>query len=282
MAKQKQLFKASELAELAAAKDAAKNATPNHASDRRKRSNGIATTDLVFSAYVSDNAAVFPEILKLHVPEATVVADITFGKGVFWKNVQSGYKVLGSDIDLKKDLRPKDFISLANKVDCRDLPYKDETLDCIVFDPPYMEGLYRKTEKNLAGAGTHDAFRTSYSSGKVTTSGPKWHDAVLDVYIKTGYECSRCLKQKGILIVKCQDEVSANKQRLTHVEIISAYEQMGFYTKDLFVVVRKNRAGVSRLIKQEHARKMHSYFLVFQKKRSPVSSIVNLPNSNKK
>jgi hypothetical protein len=49
------------------------------------------------------------------------------------------------------------------------------------------------------------------------------------------------------------------------IEIINEYEAMGFYTKDLFVVVRPNKPAVSRLIKQEHARKNHSYFLVFVK-----------------
>ena len=67
------------------------------------------------------------------------------------------------------------------------------------------------------------------------------------------------------MIVKCQDEVSANRQWLTHVEIINHYEQLGFYTKDLFIVVRQNKAGISRLKKQVHARKNHSYFLVFVK-----------------
>jgi hypothetical protein len=40
---------------------------------------------------------------------------------------------------------------------------------------------------------------------------------------------------------------------------------LGFYTKDLFVVVRLNQPGVSRLKKQVHARKNHSYFIVFVK-----------------
>jgi len=73
------------------------------------------------------------------------------------------------------------------------------------------------------------------------------------------------LRANGVLIVKCQDEVSANRQWLTHVEIINQFEKMGFYTKDLFVVVRTNKVGISRLIKQKHARKNHSYFLVFVK-----------------
>src|SRR5947209_20274800 len=78
-------------------------------------------------------------------------------------------------------------------------------------------------------------------------------------------EAHRVLRDNGILIVKCQDEVSANRQNLTHVEIINEYEKLGFYTKDLFIVVRQNKPVVSRLKKQVHARKNHSYFLVFSK-----------------
>ena len=128
-----------------------------------------------------------------------------------------------------------------------------------------MEGLFRKSEDHLAGGGSHAAFRDRYSAGLATADGPKWHDAVLDLYFRAGREAVRALKPNGVLIVKCQDEVSANRQRLTHVEIITAFEPMGLYTKDLFVVVRTNAPGVSRLKKQVHARKNHSYFLVFVK-----------------
>ena len=250
---------------------------------RKKRvAGGKPTTDLVFSAYAGDNSIIFPKILDLHVPKDSLIADVTYGKGVFWKSVPSGrYRVLGSDISLKKGLRVPDFIKLSDKVDCRSLPYDDGSLNCVVLDPPYMEGLYRSSEGNLAGDGTHAAFRHHYSSGKTTHDGPKWHDAVVDVYMKAGRESYRCLKDNGICIVKCQDEVSANKQRLTHVEIITGYESLGFYTKDLFVVVRQNKAGVSRLIKQEHARKMHSYFLVFQKRKVKISSVVSLSTQPK-
>jgi hypothetical protein len=49
---------------------------------------GKPTTDLVFSAYTADNSQVFPIILELHVPKDSVVADVTYVKGVFWKNVR--------------------------------------------------------------------------------------------------------------------------------------------------------------------------------------------------
>ena len=115
--------------------------------------------------------------------------------------------------------------------------------------------------------GTHGAFRNHYSNGDEVpvTGGGKWHAAVLDLYFDAGREARRILRDRGVLIVKCQDEVSANRQNLTHVEIINEYEKMGLYCKDLFVVVRKNRPGMSRVLKQVHARKNHSYFLVFIK-----------------
>jgi hypothetical protein len=247
----------------------------------RRSAGGVPTTDLVFSAYMTDNAEVFPKILALHVPKGATVADVTFGQGVFWKNVRSGdYALLASDIDAKEGhgVFPSKPIEVQNGIDCRSLPYKDASLDAVVLDPPYMEGLYRKEKDHLAGSGTHSSFRHAYSNGKATEEGgPKWHDAVVDMYLKAGWEAYRVLKKEGVLIVKCQDEVSANKQRLTHVEIVTAYEAMGFYTKDLFVLVRVNRAGVSRLKKQEHARKNHSYFLVFQKRKVKISSVVSSP-----
>ena len=50
------------------------------------------------------------------------------------------------------------------------------------------------------------------------------------------------------------------------MELLLEYERMGFAAEDLFVVVRNNRPGVSRMVRQVHARKNHSYFLVFWKR----------------
>ncbi|MBI1903822.1 MAG: site-specific DNA-methyltransferase [Planctomycetia bacterium] len=217
---------------------------------RRRVAGGVTTTAVTLTAHVGGNAEVFPIVLGLHVPEGSTVADVTYGKGVFWTKVgRTKYRLLPTD--------------LQTGVDCRKLPYDAQSIDCVVLDPPYMEGLFRRDKSHLAGAGTYKAFRDHYSNGQSTDSGPKYHEAVLDLYREGGREAYRVLKDNGVLIVKCQDEVSANRQRLTHVEIINEYERMGFYTKDLFVVVRPNRPAISRLKKQAHARKNHSYFLVF-------------------
>lgn len=223
---------------------------------KRKSPNGTATTALVRSAHVAMNAEVFPLILQLHIQPGSTVADVTYGKGIFWKNVPQGaYRVLATDI--------------ATGTDCRHLPYGNGAVDCVVLDPPYMEGLYRREANHMAGAGTYGAFRSTYSNGEPTTEGPKYHEAVLALYFAAGQEAYRVLRKEGMFIVKCQDEVSANTQRLTHVEIINKYQEQGFYVKDLFVLIRSNRPGMSRVVRQVHARKNHSYFLVFVKTATP-------------
>ena len=217
---------------------------------RRRVRNGQPTNELAFSAYVGGNEDTFPHILDLYVAPGSLVADVTFGKGVFWRNVpEERYELLATDIQ--------------TGVDCRDLPYEDGTVDCVVLDPPYMHS------PGGTAHTVHAAFERHYRNnitGNRTTK--KYHEAVLELYEDAGKEAYRVLRERGVLIVKCQDEVCANRQRFTHVEIMQSYERLGFITEDLFVVVRQNRPGVSRTVRQVHARKNHSYFLVFWKSGS--------------
>lgn len=235
---------------------------------RKRIQSAPASNNLVFSSYSTDNSQVFPHILDLYVEDGATIADVTYGKGVFWRCVDTS----------KYNFFPSD---LKTGVDARNLPYDNDSFDACVLDPPYMEGLYRKDTSMLAGSGSHFAFRESYSNGQATSDpNLKYHDKVLDLYLSIGKEIHRVLRHKGIFIVKCQDEVSANRQKLTHVELLYAYEKMGFYCEDLFVVTRTNRPGVSSIKKQVHARKNHSYFLVLRllkdKKKLPYSNFGEL------
>jgi hypothetical protein len=229
---------------------------------QKRTQSGKSTSDVIKSAYQSGNSEVFRCILELFAKPGFRIADVTYGKGVFWRSI---------DTD-KYDFSPSD---IDTGVDCRKLPYGNESLDMLVFDPPYMEGLFRKKESHLAGSGTHKAFREFYSNGKASHNELKYHDAVVDLYALTGLEAKRTLKDKGFFVVKCQDEVSANRQKLTHVELIYLYEKMGFYCKDIFVVMRSNAPVISRLVQQQHSRKNHSYFLILQKfsNKSPYKNI---------
>jgi hypothetical protein len=56
------------------------------------------------SAHVGGNAEVFSKILRLHVPKGAKIADITWGRGVFWKHVPPGdYDVHASDLKTGTD-----------------------------------------------------------------------------------------------------------------------------------------------------------------------------------
>lgn len=212
---------------------------------KRKSPTGVATNDLVFSAHVGTNDEVFPQVISLYVPKGSIVADVTYGQGVFWKRVPQGaYKLMATD--------------LSTGIDCRVLPYDDGSVDCVVFDPPYMHSPGGTAHVN------HQNYEVYYKNNQADSTS-KYHEAVLDLYFKAAEEAWRVLRQGGVYIVKCQDEVCANRQRLTHVELINDLAAKGFVAEDMYVVVRNGKPGVSRILRQAHSRKNHSYFLVFLK-----------------
>ena len=216
---------------------------------KRKSPAGTPTNELIFSAYQGTNEDVFPHVLSLYVRPGSIVADVTYGKGVFWKKVPKGvYRLLATD--------------LTTGVDCRALPYQSGTIHCVIFDPPYMHTPGGTAHVN------HQNYESYYRNNVAASSdGKKYHEAVLDLYFKAASAAYRVLRREGIYIVKCGDEVCANQQRLTHVELITELTQNGFVVEDLFVLLRNNRPGVSRVIRQVHARKNHSYFIVFRKSK---------------
>jgi hypothetical protein len=207
-------------------------------------------TPLVFSAHIGPNAPCFAQVLGLHVPVGSVIADVTYGRGTFWQDVTPDtYDVRGTDI--------------STGVDCRALPYAAGTIDAVVLDPPYVAGFFRP---HKVGEGYQD-FTHRYSAA-FEEDGPRYHAGVLRLYHDAAREAHRVLRVGGTLIVKCQDEVHAGKQYLTHVEIVNDLALL-FHAKDIFIVVRNGgnfqARGRAKQAAQHHARKNHSYFLVFEK-----------------
>ena len=127
--------------------------------------------------------------MKLYVSPGSTVADVTYGKGVFWRNVPPG----------TYDLRPSDVLT---GVDCRDLPYRPGEIDCVVLDPPYMHS------PGGTAHSSHVAFEEHYrNNGTGNRTGSKYHDAVLDLYSEAGREAHRVLRPRGVLITKKLSEM---------------------------------------------------------------------------
>lgn len=187
-----------------------------------------------------DQTEIIKNILKLHVPGGVIDCDPTYSKGNFYKSIEPP--------ELKFDKYPQS----PNVVEscATNLPLENNSINCLVFDPPFLIAGNRKTTKSKM------TNRFSYFKSDLE---------LREFYQKSLLEFHRILKSKGILIFKCQDYTSCGKQYLQHVFIINEAEKLGFRVKDLFVLLAKNRMTGGLWKQQLHARKFHSYFLVLEK-----------------
>lgn len=194
-----------------------------------------------------DQSTIIKDILELHVPKHKIDCDPTYSKGNFYK---------GTGIN-KPELR-FDIIPESQGVqyaDCRDLPIESGTLECMIFDPPFLA----TTGKSLLKEDSSNKINKRFG---VYPSEKELHR----FYIESLHEAHRVLKEDGILIFKCQDKISSGKQYMSHVFIMNAAVEEGFYPKDLFILLAKNRIVADWQVKnQKNARKYHCYFWVFQK-----------------
>ena len=186
------------------------------------------------------------DILQLHVPQGFIDCDCTYSKGMFYK---SG---LVKEPIYKFDLYPQD--ASVVQADSRNLPLEDDSISCMMFDPPFLA----TKGKSLTEDSANNAINKRFG---VYPSEIELHQFYKDTLI----EAKRVLKPKGILIFKCQDKVSNSKQYMTHVFVHNIAVEVGFYPKDLFILLAKARIVADwQARNQKNARKYHSYFWVFQ------------------
>jgi hypothetical protein len=180
--------------------------------------------------------------------------DVTYGRGSFWSPEAREHvgEVLATDL-------ARDGVDLAS------LPYADSSQGFHVLDPPYVCGFFRPIVGQKA-LETHSDFSGRYGNhGGTGYRGLFYYPAVEAIYTDGLAEAWRVLEPGGVQITKCMDEVSNHKQELTHVHVVNEARRLGFEVLDLFVVVRSDKPHGRRIKRQEHARKNHSYFLVFRK-----------------
>lgn len=187
----------------------------------------------------------------MHCDGQPIECDPTYSKGVFYKNIPKPA--------LRYDLKPQD--SLTIQADCTKLPLVADAVRSIMFDPPFVISKGPSLAVAKVGSNMISSRFSSFESPKLL-----W-----DFYLESLKEFYRILKPGGTLIFKCQDTVSGGKNYLSHVYIINKALEVGFYPKDLFILNAKNRLISGQIKKQQHARKFHSYFLVFKKEKSKVN-----------
>jgi len=186
-----------------------------------------------------DEQEIIRDILYLHCQNNNIDCDPTFSIGNFYKKglIEPTYKF---DINPQR----KDVVKSCST----DLPLKENSINVIMFDPPFMFEKRNRKNQNIM----NKRF-SMYNNG---------FEELKEHYINSLKEFKRVLKNKGILIFKCQD-FTDSKTTLTHCFVHKWADEVGFYAKDLFILLSKGAIS-NKGLTQRHARKYHSYFFVFE------------------
>lgn len=194
----------------------------------------------ILSARSGDNAALFRDAVELHLTDGARIADVTYGKGGFWRTVEHG----------RFDLVATDYGD--DGPDARALPYEDASFDALVLDPPYIP--------------THDGdLKESIDSVyRVNGSGLRSAGDVIGFYADALREAHRTVRPDGIVFVKCQDTTENHQRFWVHDAILRHAEEIGFEGIDLLVLVQRG-APAQRHRSQERTRINHSYLWIFRR-----------------
>lgn len=172
-------------------------------------------------------------------------ADVTYGNGNFWKNLPPPVYCF--------DINPQlDYVTNASS---DNLPFENNQLNSIMFDPPFLTYIKSAREHNSIMAKRYGGY---------------WkYDELEKHYKNTIIEANRILNKKGIFVVKCQDIIHNHTMHSTHINVVNWCSGM-FRLKDLFILPAKNRIPIPQKENeakkiQKHARIHHSYFLVMEK-----------------
>ena len=197
---------------------------------------------------------IIKNILKLHVKNGIIDVDSTYSKGIFYKN--NGIQ----KPKYKFDISPQTNDTVKASAD--NLPLENESIDCLIFDPPFLA----TTGKSLTeGDGNIINKRFGVFPSEVK---------LFEFYVRALKDTYRVLRQNGIMIFKCQDKISSSKQYISHCFVYNEAIKIGFYPKDLFILLAKNRIVADWQLKnQKNARKFHSYFWVFQKNKDKIKYV---------
>ena len=213
---------------------------------RRPRGSRINNKELIRTDSFS-NAKLLSWISELYLPNG-IDLDVTWNKGLIYRGTNLRPR-------LRFDLAPKRGFGVMAAADFCALPLREGSVKSALFDPPFFaasscsSNLYCK----YGGYDRPEALWASYQA------------ALLELY--------RVLCLGGILVMKCQDSIFGRKQYLIHANVIMYAQSIRLYAIDMFIKIQPHVSIGHNQHDQNHARKTHCYYLVFEKKRRIIPTI---------
>lgn len=226
--------------------------------------------DKVIKSVNYNQHAIIRDIIDLHMNGKPFDCDITYSIGNFYGHFKE--KVLEKDDDGKSIEKEVEFnipqptykfdvdpqIEGVEKLEpWGPIPLEDNSIDSLMVDLPFVIGprdsasmLNNKKGSNIICK----RFSSYYPRHEMFESYEHW--------IKEAY---RVLKPGGVLVWKSQPVISGGINLMTSYYSCRVAEDTGFYIKDEFVLVAKQRLISGKVKNQMHSRRYHSFFHVFVK-----------------
>lgn len=172
------------------------------------------------------------------------ILDATVNTGRFWRG--SKREVIGLDVEAAH--RP------TVVGDNTRLPFRSETMDVVVYDPPHVPNQGRDRQKDFNarfGLGMKSSRKNGYNFSHL--------------YQAFAREAHRVLELEGVLFCKISDYVHNHRLQWAHLEMVEAASSVGLLPCDCIVKTRKGPIVDPKWKTAHHARRQHCYWLVFRK-----------------
>ena len=197
------------------------------------------------SVWYGDDAELIERLLCFYPrrhPER--ILDATVNGGRFWRG--SKRPIIGLDIEAKH--RPRVVADNAA------MPFRDATIDVMVYDPPHIPNQGRDRKKDFSsrfGLGLHVPKELDYNFSHT--------------FPPFLIEAWRVLIPEGVLFCKITDYIHHHRYQWAHVDLMQAAREVGFCACDCVVKIRKGPIIDPKWKIAHHTRRQHCFWLIFRK-----------------
>lgn len=196
-----------------------------------------------YMSFFDNEQKLIKALLDIHNGGEDIELDPMYNQGMFYKELLNKPKY-------RFDLNATEKGYDAQNGDATNLPLENNSIKCMILDPPFMFGTHGQTKNNV--------INKRYTMFDTYAELENCYKGIIE-------EAHRVLDKKGILIFKCQDYTDS-KTTMVHCLVYQWAIEQGFYAKDMAILNLPKSKIYNGNLKQKHLRKTHCYFWVFQKK----------------
>jgi len=194
------------------------------------------------TCFIDSTNNAFQKILNFFVKKHSIVLDLTYGRGLSWRNIETDYRIIKVDKrKLFKDVIKSDFNEYLNKKE-------RDSVDCIYFDPPYYfkEKILQFDIKNQMLNEENEVFWTQ----------KEFEQSINNIQ----REIPRVLKINGIFIIKIMDGYIGKNYYPIAFDFFNKMSKT-LHPIGTFICPIQKPDNISTFIRANHI-----YYLIFEKR----------------